>query len=363
MSGYSGYGYSGSRYGSGYGGGYGGGYGTGYKSGYGSGYGDIHGSSNNMKMLQADKKMQALRYSYETLGNLLSTAENFAGEPNVKYSKFNITTNYDYENLKSEFAWELHCFQKARKVFQDKFQCPYQYPNDISEESIIKDINRYIKKAKTNQDIILFNCMINIIKGEKININFDKLFEELDKCANSKINPNKLKDLIGPLNQILNQQLEEADKGNMDLNLITDNHKLHRDNLKIISQRNSQMIKVIIGIEGNLIEDKNEFIFQQFKTQKEIKIKIDDPQFNFTKDLNSFLYTFNKGKGKIYVFPKKGNHYKCYIFENNIKSLSKDCFQAKESIEIDDKIFTFGEVKIDNIKNYGLIEEYKENFK
>ena len=52
MSRYSGYGYSGSRYGSGYGGGFG----TGYNSGYGSGYGDIHGSSNNMKMLQADKK-------------------------------------------------------------------------------------------------------------------------------------------------------------------------------------------------------------------------------------------------------------------------------------------------------------------
>jgi hypothetical protein len=220
-----------------------------------------------------------------------------------------------------------------------------------------------MKRAKHNQDIILFNCMINIIKGEKININFDKLFEELDKYSNSKINPNKLKDLIGPLNQILDKQLEEADKGNMDLNLINENHKHDRDNLKHISQRNAQMIKVIIGIEGNLLEDKNEFIFQPFKTQNEIKIKIDDPQFNFAKNLNSFLYSFNNGKGKIYVFPKSGNYYKCYIFENNIKSLNKDCFQVKETIESDNKIFTFGEVKIGNNKNYGLIEEYKENFK
>jgi len=194
MSGYPSNAYSGARYGTGYGGG--------FMAGSKSGYGEIYGNSNNMKMLQADKKMQALRYSYETLGNLLSTAENFAGLPNEKYTKYNITTNYDYENLKSEFAWELHCFQKARKIFQDKFQCPYQFPNDTSEDNIIKDINRYMRKAKNKQDIILFNCMINIIKGEKININFDKLFEELDKCANSKINPNKLKDLIGPLNRI-----------------------------------------------------------------------------------------------------------------------------------------------------------------
>jgi hypothetical protein len=342
MSGYSVYGYSGSG------------------GGYGSGYGEIHGRPNNMKMLQADKKMQALRYSYETLGNLLSTAENFAGLPNEKYSKFNITTNYDYENLKSEFAWELHCFQKARKVFQDKFQCPYEFPKDTPEESIIKDINRYMKKAKHNQDIILFNCMINIIKGEKININFDKLFEELDKYSNSKINPNKLKDLIGPLNQILDKQLEEADKGNMNLNLINDNHKHDRDNLKHISQRNSQMIKVQIGTEGNLIENNNEFIFRQNKHENEFKIKIDYPQFNLAKNLNPFLYTFNKNSGKIYVLPKKGNSYKCYIFENNnTKSLNKDCFEIKEKIEFDEKIFYFGEVKIDNNKNYGLIEESK----
>lgn len=350
MRGYYGYGYSGSRYGSGYGGGYG----TEY--GYGSEIGEIHGNSNYMKMLQVDKKMQALRYSYETLGNLLSTAENFAGLKNEKYSKFNITTNYDYENLKSEFAWELHCFQKSRKIFQDKFQCPYQFPKDTPEESIIKDINRYMKKAKNNQDIILFNCMINIIKGEKININFDKLFEELDKCADSKINPNKLKDLIGPLNQILDKQLEEADKGNMDLNLINDNHKHDRDNLKHISQRNSQMIKVIIGIEGNLIQDKNELIFQQFKTQNKIKIKIDNPHFNVVNNLTSLLYTFNNGRGKIYVFPKSGNLCKCYIFDNNIKSLSEDCFQVKEELEFDGKIFYLGEVKIGNNKNFGLIE-------
>ncbi len=58
-----------------------------------------------------------------------------------------------------------------------------------------------------------------------------------------------------------------------------------------------------------------------------------------------------------------GKFYKCYIFENNIKLLNKDDFQIKICIEFDGKIFTLGEVKIGNNKNYGLIEEYKENCK
>jgi len=136
-------------------------YTTGYKYGYGCR--EIFENSISENIL-LNPKMKALRCSYETLGNLLSKAENFAGLPNEKYSKFNKTTNYDYNNLKLEFAWELHRFQKVRKSFEDKFQCPYQFPREVSKERIINDINRYMKKTKSNQDIILFNYMIKIIK-------------------------------------------------------------------------------------------------------------------------------------------------------------------------------------------------------
>ena len=92
--GYEGAGYGGFGYG---GGGYGGSrYGTGYRGGN-------TGSSHYMpeqKMLLAEIKTQTLRYSYETLGNLLSTSEYFAGL--VKWKIFKIS--YNYENLKSEFA-------------------------------------------------------------------------------------------------------------------------------------------------------------------------------------------------------------------------------------------------------------------
>lgn len=366
---YGGFGYGGSGYkGTGYGGpGYSG---SGYGAEYGTGYGGSSGNSHYIqeeKMLLADQKKQALRYSYETLGNLLSTAENFAGLANEKYSKFNITTSYNYENLKSEFAWELHCFQKARQTFQKKFQCPYQFPNDIPQDTILNDINRYMKRTQNKQDIILFNCMINIIKGDKINIDFEKLFEELDKNANSKIDPNKLKGIIGPLNQILDQQLDEADKGNMNLNLFDDKHINNRENLKYISEKNSQTIKIQIGTEGKLMLKNKEFIFQPIGSRTEKKLKIDEPQFdNISKDLRPYLYSYNKKKGKIYILQKNKNEYfhKCFIFDSIAKNLNKDCFEMIESFEFEDKKYYFGMVKFGNIAdNYGLVEEYNENVK
>ena len=327
----------------------------------GSCYGTSSGNSHNMneqKMLLADKKKQALRYSYETLGNLLSTAENFAQLPNEKYSKFNITTSYDHQTLKSEFAWELHCFQRARNVFQKKFQCPYQFPNDIPQDTILKDINRYMKNTKNKQDIILFNCMINIIKGEKVNIDFEKLFEELDTNANNKINPIKLRGIIGPLNEILDQQLEEADKGNMDLNLSDDRNIKHRKNLKHISESNSQTIKIIIGFEGKLIQQNFEFGIQ-LNSDNIHTIKIDDPQFNSFSCLKPdlYTYTYNNNKGKIIVLKNTYNFYKCYIFENDLKKLNRDCFKTTQYYELEDKKYIFGTVTIGNEIFYGLTEE------
>ena len=319
-------------------------------------YGNSSGNSQNMydqRMLLADKKTQALRYSYETLGNLLSTAENFAGFPNEKYSKFNITSSYDHQTLKSEFAWELYCFQRARNVFQKKFNCPYQFPKDFPQETILKDINRYIKHTNNKQDIILFNCMINIINGNKVNIDFDKLFEELDKNPNNKIDPIKLKVIIGPLNEILDQQLEEADKGNMSLNLFDDRNINHRNNLKHISESNSHIIKILIGLEGKFTQEQN----GNFKIQVQSNtrtIKIDNPRFNSFKNLNYDLYTYNNNSGKIIVLQNK-----CFIFENDVKKFNSDCFKNIQIYELEDKKYIFGSVTIGNNETiyYGLIEE------
>ena len=92
-----------------------------------------------------------MKYSYETLNNLLSTAENFAGLQNEKYRDYNITTSYDYENLKSEFVWELHCFQLAVQQFEKNLifikKILKLTLKDIKKGLQIKKINFYMMKC------------------------------------------------------------------------------------------------------------------------------------------------------------------------------------------------------------------------
>lgn len=80
---------------------------------------DKKGDTLQIKLI--DKQKQALLYSYETLGNLLSSAENFAGLPSEQYEKFNISTAKNHNEMKSEFAWELNCFQMALKKYKKKY--------------------------------------------------------------------------------------------------------------------------------------------------------------------------------------------------------------------------------------------------
>ena len=160
---------------------------------YDSGY--LDGFRGQQQMF-LDNKNQALKYSYEILGKLLSIAEKFAGLANHKYSIFNITNSYDYYdygNLKSEFAWQLYSFMRFRQAYEKKYKYPYQFPNELPPEIITKYIYIYMKKTANKNDIFLYDCMIKIINGDKINIDFDKLFEELDKHSNSKIDREMLR--------------------------------------------------------------------------------------------------------------------------------------------------------------------------
>ena len=65
----------------------------------------------------SDKQKQSLHYTYEILYHLLSVAEKYAGIKNGQYKTSNIFISTKYKDLKSEFAWELHCFQSAKKKY------------------------------------------------------------------------------------------------------------------------------------------------------------------------------------------------------------------------------------------------------
>ena len=54
--------------------------------------------------------------------------------------------------------------------------------------------------------------MIIIIEGEKTDIDFGELLEKLDKDCNKEFDPRKLKNLIGPINNILDNIENNAEK-------------------------------------------------------------------------------------------------------------------------------------------------------
>lgn len=290
-----------------------------------------------------DKQKQSLYYTYETLCHLLSSAENFAGLKNEQYGAYNISTARTYEEMKSEFAWELHCFQTAMKLYKKKYKI-YEYPKDLSKEKILSDINRYIKRVSNEKDKALYYAMINIIIGTKIDINFDELFEELDKSANNEFEPKKLKNLIGPLNHILDSIEKKADDGNSEY-FIKKYKSKSTENLINESKKNLNMcLSVIIGKRGNLIHIPNStslnFEFRNEQEQIFKKITIEGNTFSSKR-----LYKVKGNKdGYVYIFSIIANKIFCALFDQEPRDY------PEKYITILDENYGYGTLKIDDYK-------------
>jgi len=281
-----------------------------------------------LKLKVIDKQKQALLYSYETLGNLLSSAENFAGLPNEQYEKFNISTSKNHNELKSEFAWELNCFQMAIKRYKKKYG-KYIFPEKYSKEKIINDIKRYIEKTPKDKDKVLYFAMIKIIKGEKIDIDFDELFDELDNEPDSKFDPKKLTKIIGPLNSILDDIQINAENDNMAFN---EDKSKHKEKLKNIKESEPETLKVIIGKKGYLFElndSNNEYKFIYEEKDKEKILKIEE-EINYRKK-KLYLGKSNKENIQIYLNKKEEGYYLCSIFEKEIKEYKRVDIDLKDS--------------------------------
>ena len=294
------------------------------------------------------KQQQSLLYSYETLGNLLSSAENFAGLENEQYSQYNISTTKDHEELKSEFAWELHCFQLAIKKYTKKYGI-YIFPEKCPKEKIIYDCKRYINRTKNEKDKILFYSMINIINGEKVDIDFDKLFEQLDKdYSDKKFDPNKLSKLIGPLNYLLNQIEQNAEDGKITFNDNDVKKQKIKEKLKIESENDSILCNVIYGNKGSLHPStKNNYRFISESGKLDFNINIEDEiNLKFQK-----LYVAKKHgqENKIYFEGSTPSCYICILFDNEIKSC------AKSDIKILDNQNRFGFVELNTFTRFPVL--------
>lgn len=273
-----------------------------------------------LKQKLVNKQKQALLYSYETLGNLLSSAENFAGLPNEQYEKYNISTASNHDELKSEFAWELNCFQMAIKKYKKKYG-EYIFPEKYTKKKIIDDIKRYIEKTPKEKDKALYYAMINIINGEKIDIDFDELFEELENDPQSKFDPNKLKKIIGPINSILEDIQINAEKGNMSFN---EDKSKQKEVLKNIKDSEPENIQVVLGKRGflfKIIDSKDEYKFIYEEKQKEKKLIIDE-EIDY-KHKKLYLGKYKEHQISIYLNKKIKDYYSCSLFEKDIKEYKK----------------------------------------
>ena len=167
-----------------------------------------------LKQIQFSVQQQSIAYSYSVLGNLLSSAENFVGLQNEQYGYYNISKASSKEELKSEFAWELYCFQLSYKQLLKKFHLEdYPYPKEAPKEKILSDIKRWSEKITDMKDCKLYGCMEKIINGKKVEIDFDKYFEN----NNNKFSPRFLSHVIPPLNYkldyISNNAIERGKTG------------------------------------------------------------------------------------------------------------------------------------------------------
>ena len=276
------------------------------------------GKTQNQR--QINKQLLDLDYSYEILGNLLSSAENFAGVSDKQYEKYNISKAKSHDELKSEFAWELNCFQISLKKYKEKHG-EYIFPEGYSKEKIIKDIQGYIENTSAQKDKDLFLLMIDIINENEIEIDFDKLFEELESNSENKIDPNKLNSLIGPINNHLDNIEKNAEEGKIVFN--NQESKL-KEKIKNEEINITDKITGSIGKKGSLIivnESHNEYKFIYGKKNKEKTIFLEGKI-----DLEQTKLYSGKLEEKsiiIYLDSKKNNCYSCSLFNKGTKEYEK----------------------------------------
>jgi len=304
--------------------------------------------------LMKDQQRQSLKYSYETLGNLLSAAENFAGQKNGKYKSYNYSTANDYNGLKSEFLWELKCFKLAMDTYEKKYQRAYEFPPDCPKEAIEKDINLYLQKTKNDEDKNLFILMKEIINGKNVNTDFTNLYEKLDKNAHSNFDPKKMAQIVGPLNQILDQAEIDADRGNMDLfnrNKATEKSK---EQLRNISHNFSTKKKVMVGEKGKIYLSNDNNLYFENDLNPQIRKKI----IGMTKISNSIFYKENDYI--IYVIQELPQCMYCLLFNlKNIKYCDGGDIEIKYKFCVSNKNYIYGTSKL-NGKSVDVLSEVEE---
>ena len=117
------------------------------------------------------EQIKLLKLSHEALMNLLSLAE--------KYAKHRSTY------IKSEFVWQIYYFQKIMKSYTKRYG-QYTFLDNYQKKNILERTYYYLKQVR-NEDKFLYGAMIDLLHEKELLIDFDKLFDLLDKENKTKI--------------------------------------------------------------------------------------------------------------------------------------------------------------------------------
>ena len=120
---------------------------------------------------QLIEQSKLLKLSHEALMNLLSLAEEYA--------------KHGYTYIKSEFVWQIYYFQKIMKSYTKRYG-RYTFPDNYRKENILNRTIYFLKQVR-NEDKYLYDAMIDLLLEKELLIDFDKLFDLLDKENKTKI--------------------------------------------------------------------------------------------------------------------------------------------------------------------------------
>ncbi len=164
-----------------------------------------------------------------------------------------------------------------------------------------------------------------------------------------------MKDIVGPLNQILDQSEKEAENGNMDL-LGRNNTKKSREQLKKMEDEKSKKITVFLGEKGKLYVSNNGLVVMEDLNQLKQQIDIN------TEDIrrNTF-YMSNRG---IVLITEVFNSYAiCILFsKEKKKEINEDKIIKKATINFNDKMYYYGITFLEG-KDYEVLVQSEEEYK
>ena len=298
-------------------------------------------------------------YSFGVMGNLFSALEWYAyriyGEkikPNDlrfnHYNNFNSGNKKDLDQLKNQIITQIEIFKFSYLIYK-KDHKKYNFPENLSEKDIIKEIEKWknLIKNKSPDNLKYYDAIINIIQGNDISFVDEIKKEVIEKGEDpNKIDPNFI---MGPAAAILSHTDSLAN----DKNFIENGNKMDLDEpnpgnekLQKIGEDEKEKLKKSKElddlIEETLFDLERIFILDKKKEAKNITLKYykkDKPTSKLEEAIQYVKEDFEKfnekkeeyGKYNLKYYYK--NEKERNTIESHLKKL-KENIKTKKSLQL-----------------------------